>query len=279
MPHLNAFAKFALVALAGFSAIACGTETPETRLDIQVTRSDLGARLGADVSPSGLTVDAETGHRFYLDAERGIFEELADGEVVNRWQPTPDLPRLTDLCAMGGGRFIAAADGDGYVIDIASGAARQHFCLEPEWDPDFDDGTEGQLDHLNRSVACDVKAGLIYGQPQSVPVHGDAGPVRSEISSYRLSTGVDVDWVTLPSADYHAGGMTVVDTGRLLLAAGSTLSLYEADTQRLTTIDVLADDGVQRIEAISIDPISETVQLIDAEAHELVRFPLAELGL
>jgi len=279
MPHLNTFARLALIALTGLASVACGTETPGTRLDIEVTRSDLSTRLGSDVNPSGLTVDAETGHRFYLDAEQGIFEELADGQVVNRWQPTPDLPRLTDLCAMGGGRFIAAADGDGYVIDIATGAARQHFCLVPEWDPDFDEDAEIQLHHLNRSVACDIKAGLIYGQPQTVPVEGDPVPVRSEIASYRLSTGVDVDWITLPSAEYHAGGMTVVDTGRLLLAAGTTLSLYEADTQTLTTIADLAGDGVQRIEALSIDPRSGTVHLIDADAHELVSFPLAELGL
>ena len=272
MPHVNIFANIAFVTLAGVSTMACGIEhhgAPD--LDLEYSR----AAISAQVNPTGVAVDDATGQRFFLDPQAGIFEEMPDGELVNRWAPTPELPVLTDLCAVGGGRFVAAADGDGYVIDIASGAARQHFCLEPGWDPGFEPG--GEIRHLNRSVACDIEAGLIYGQPQTMPLDGN--PLRSEIASYRLSTGRDVEWVPLPSAVYHAGGMTVLETGQLLLGAGSMLSLYEADTQRLTTVANLATAGVEEIDAISIDREAGTVLLVDAGDNSLVSVTLDSLGL
>ncbi len=266
-----------LSGLAGMTALACEVER-KARTPIEVTRSALGAGLGEDATPTGFAIDEDSGQRYLLDPELGILEIDEAGNAKSIWSPTEDLPRLTDLCAMGGGRFIAAADGDGYVIDVASGAARQHFCLEPGWDPSFDPEPDVPLKHLNRSVACDVAAGLIYGQPQTVPRDGLATPLRSELASYRLSTGADVEWVPLPDAAYHAGGMTVVRTGLLLLGAGSSLSLFDADSGTLTSIADLATEGVGRIEALSIDRETDTVVLLDGADNTLVTVPLDALG-
>jgi hypothetical protein len=282
MPHYVTFKPVALIALAG-AALACGPVDHEPSTPIEITRSSLSAVLGDDVQPTGMAIDEESGQRYFLDPALGILEALDTGEVVVRWSPPPELPELTDLCAVGGGRFVAAANGDGYVIDIAAGTARQHFCLEPGgdpgFDPGFDPGAPAALDHLNRAVACDIEAGLIYGQPQTVPQEGEPLPIRSEMASYRLSTGADVDWVLLPEATYHAGGMTVLESGRILLGAGSTISLYDASTQVLTQLADLSRSGVQRIEAITIDRAAGTIELVDGGAEELVSVPLAALGL
>ena len=278
MPHFITFKPLALIALAG-ATIACGPVDHEPSAPIEVTRAAFSAVLGDDVQPTGMAIDEESGQRYFLDPALGIMEVLDDGEVVVRWSPPPELPELTDLCAVGGGRFVAAANGDGYVVDIAAGTARQHFCLEPGGDPGFAPGAPEPVAHLNRAVACDIAAGLIYGQPQTVPFAGEPRPIRSEMASYRLSTGADVDWVLLPSAAYHAGGMTVLESGRILLGAGATLSLYDASTQTLTQLADLSRSGVQRIEAITIDRAAGTIELVDADAEEVVSVPLAALGL
>ena len=48
------------------------------------------------------------------------------------WEKPDELPELTDLCAIGGYRFVVGANGDGYLVDLALGTSRQHFCLEPD---------------------------------------------------------------------------------------------------------------------------------------------------
>ena len=131
----------------------CGIENGSSQLTSTAIQYDGLTKV------SGLAVEAETGQRFVLDSQVGIFLLRADGSTKMLWEKPDELPELTDLCAIGGYRFVVGANGDGYLVDLALGTSRQHFCLEPGWDPGFD----GDLRHLNKAVACDVDAQLIYG--------------------------------------------------------------------------------------------------------------------
>ena len=242
-----------------------------------VTKTSFGRLIGEQSAPSGFAIDPQSGQRYILDPQLGIMELLPNGDIVSLWSPSADLPTLTDLCSVGGGRFIAAADGDGYIIDVAAGAARQHFCLEPGWDPGFD--PEGETKHLNRSVACDIEAGLIYGQPQTVLKENEGQMLRSEVASYLLATGADQQWVALPTPSYHAGGMAMVRSGLLLLGAGQRLSTFDAHNGRLKQIADLGRFGVGEVAALSVDRFSNTVIIVDQRDNTMVEIPMHHLGL
>lgn len=224
---------------------------------------------------TGISADPDGAQRYVLDGESGIFELQTDGELRLIWERPADLPVLTDLCAIGGGRFIAAADGDGYVVDTASGAARQHFCLEPGWDPSFDEDVR----HLNRSVACDLENRLIYGQPRTVPRVGDPTPLRAEIASYSLVNGEDLTWIRLPEDDFYAGGMTMIPGGRLLLATGSQLSIFEPSTGSLVPHVDLAYTGIRNIAGLAFHPESGRVSVLDERTRRLHTLSAAEVNL
>ena len=237
------------------------------------TRRDLRALLGADARPVGVAVDPETGQRFVLEPELGILELLADGGVRSVWTPTEELPQLTDLCAVGGGRFVAAADGDGYIIDTVAGAARQHFCLEPGWDPGFE--PEGEVRHANRAVVCDSTRGMIFGQPQTLPQEGAPIPLRSEIAAYDLGTGDDLSWQPLPDASWHAGGMALLPGGDLLLGAGAELSRFDPETGAFGVVADLTTEGVRQVEALTVS--GERLLVVDGADGVLVELPLSRL--
>jgi hypothetical protein len=224
--------------------------------------------------PSGVSADPDTDQRFVLDAQLGIFELLPGGQLIQLWQRPHDLPELTDLCAVGGGRFIAAADGDGYVIDIAAGSAKQHFCLEPGWDPGFSE----DFVHKNRSVACDLENRLIYGQPQTVPQEGEPLPIRSEVASYSLISGDDLEWMELPDPAFHADGMTMLTHGRLLLAQGTELSVFDPSVGVFVANTDVAEHGIEGIQGLSFDPATGLVIVLDSAQSKIIELPLGALG-
>ena len=270
--------SLALVVLTALTfSVGCGQEVGHSPIPEDVTETSLNALLGNGSQTSGIAVDPESGQRFLLEPDTGIFELLDNGEVRSIWTADPTLPRLTDLCAIGGGRFVAAADGDGYIIDVAMGAARQHFCLEPGWDPGFEPG--GEVKHLNRSVACDIEAGLIYGQPQTVPAEGPPTPIRSEVASYLLTTGADERWVALPDPSFRAGGMTMLRTNVLLMGAGSTLAIFDTETGVISRDLDIGAYGVDEVRALSIDRSAHTLVVVDGVDNTLVEIPLNHLAL
>lgn len=224
---------------------------------------------------TGISADPDSKQRYVLDGETGIFELSQDGQLILLWERPTDLPVLTDLCAIGGGRFIAAADGDGYVIDTASGAARQHFCLEPGWDPGF----EEDVRHLNRAGSCDLDNRVIYGQPRTVPREGAPLPLRAEIARYAPINGEDLQWVRLPDDTFYAGGMTIIPGGRLLLATGTQLSIFNLSTERLVPHVDLAYMGIQDIAGLAFHPDSGRVSVLDDRTQRLHTLGASEINL
>ncbi len=259
-----------IISALAVSLFGCGDDT-QPQLD-SVERIPLDPSVLSRAS--GLTGDPDTDQQFVLDGQIGIFELLPDGRLSLIWERPPELPDLTDLCSVGGGRFIAAANGDGYVVDTASGAATQHFCLEPAWDPTFEDN-----EHHNNAVACDLENRLIYGQPRTIPRAGDPIPFRSEIASYSLVTGEDLNWFSLPDPNFKADGMTMLPSGQLLLAGGSELTVVDPETASIMETESLARFGVRGVSAVSIDAERRLLRVIDNDGLSVVTLPFAELNL
>ena len=255
----------------------CAEDADLTPIPDDVVKTHLGPLIGEQSAATGIAIDPRSGQRYVLDPVLGIMEVRSNGDVVSLWSPPAELPTLTDLCAVGGGRFIAAADGDGYIVDVAAGAARQHFCLEPGWDPGFE--PSGETRHLNRSVACDLEAGLIYGQPQTVLREDESQTLRSEVASYLLTTGADHTWRALPTANYHAGGMTMLRTGLILMGSGSDLSVFNIANESKTHVSNLSRFGIEQVEALTTDHFAQTLIVVDGADNTMVEIPLAHIGL
>ncbi|MEE2755587.1 MAG: hypothetical protein VYA30_02945 [Myxococcota bacterium] len=222
---------------------------------------------------SGVAIDEASGTTYILDAESGIFKLQADGTAKQLWVRSNELPRFTDICVIGGGRFVLAADGDGYIIDLALGSAKQHFCLEPGWDPDFDDA----LRHQNRAVACDLTKRMIYGQPQTVNVTQGNEPVRSEIATYSLVSGEDIEWRPLPNPTFQAGGMLLLSTGNLLMGSGHSLTLFKVHEGTLTPLSSLASFNVQDIAGLTFDRQTNSLVILDGIQGLLIEIDVNSL--
>ena len=254
------------VLLAALLTIACGDASNGLQNDPDPGQNDaITLKHQRLTEATGISGDPDGPQRYVLDGETGIFEMDEDGALTLIWERPSELPVLTDLCAIGGGRFIAAADGDGYVIDLASGAARQHFCLEPGWDPGFDDAVR----HLNRSVACDLENRLIYGQPRTVPQEGEPLPIRAEIASYSLVSGNDLQWFALPNPEFYAGGMTILPGGRILLGTGSELYIFDPSIGVLVEKTDLSSEGIGDIAGLSYHPQSGQLTVLDDDGQRV----------
>lgn len=290
--------------LSTLTLAACGAESttsqePDDR--VRIASFSLGNALGESARPVGIAVDPTNGRRYVLDEALGIVELHPTEGPRSLWSPTDDLPTLTDLCVMGDGRFIAAADGDGYLIDLPQGTTRQHFCLEPGYEPGFaeppptEPSTPGEpappaepaepampapaaLAHKNRAVACDREAGLIFGQPQTVLREGGSAPMRSEIASYMMSTGVDLEWRPLPDPNFHAGAMTKLDAKTLLLSRDSKLFAFDLGSGELSERFDLASHGADHVEGLAVDTDEGVLLALDADDARVYEVPLSLLG-
>ena len=224
---------------------------------------------------SGVTVDTVSQQRFILDGQNGIFELLPDGSTNQLWSRPESLPQLTDICVIGGGRFIVAADGDGYIVDLATGSANQHFCLDPGWDPSFDT----ELRHENRAVACDLQNRIIYGQPRTIDLTNDHDSLRSEIAAYSLVSGDDIEWRPLPDAMFQAGGMVLLPNGNLLMGSEDQLSVFNMNENRQTTLNSLTSFGVEKIDGLSYDDVNHVLLVLDDKQQALLQIDVDQLPL
>src|SRR4051794_14886165 len=111
-----------LLALAPV-ALAVGCTSPEPE-PVTVVH-DLHVAIGApDIKAVGVAVDP-TGARYLLDETAGLYR--LDGDAATLVLPLVDFPPpnvpltppLTDLVALGEGRFAMTAIGDGFVLDLA----------------------------------------------------------------------------------------------------------------------------------------------------------------
>ena len=132
---------------------------------------------------------------------------------------------------------------------------------------------------MNRSVACDLENRLIYGQPQTMPRQGEPLPIRSEIASYSLVNGDDLNWIRLPEDDFYAGGMTMLPGGRVLLGAQATLSIFDPAHAGLVAEADLSFVGIQDIGGLSYRPQTRTLMILDDADQRLHTVSIDDTGL
>ena len=261
--------------LSGTLALAaCGSAVdPEPPL----ARVDLRAELDvADANVVGVAVDPD-GRRFVLDEAEGLFELTGSGSVpVVRMNDMPDpgvevaLP-YTDLAALGRGAFALTAIGAGFLLEPDVQRLSLHFCYEPGFFPE-------EQRQAASALAYDSAADRIYAQPQTFQ-SGVEQPVASQIGAFDRESGADLEWYSLTSPGFRAGGMAIAPAGVILLGAGASLVRFDSATGRLATVDELTRYGIVRIEGLTVDPAAATLLAIDADADELVEVPLDELAL
>lgn len=252
---------------------ACGADATSQPV---ASRIDLNVALGITAAqPVGVAVDVD-GSRLVLDSAAGLvrLDAAGHGQVVldPTTLPTTGLPLelpITDLVALGDGRFALTAIGDGYVLDLGARTLAQFFCYVPDGLP---------VDERQRTdaVAFDPVAGRLYAQPRTTTTDGTF--VRSEVSSYDSGTGADLTWDLLPG-QFTAGGMVAPGDGSLVLGAGTTLHRYDLATAAVTPLDDLARFGVGAIDGLALDPAGHTLIIVDAATASLVEIALDDLTL
>jgi hypothetical protein len=270
------------------------TTDTATNTATEVSRLSLSAELA---NPVGVTINPQTGTRFVLDADRGIFELGRTGILTQVWAlpeagPGVAVPSVNDLCAVTDRQLMVIGSGDGYRLDLDAGATlEQHFCLEPGWDgfeweptdPDPADPVEpGVVTYRQRSfsVSCDLGSNLIYAQPRTEEViDGQAIPFLAHVASYALTTGEDLTWSELPDADLRAGAMVQYSPQVMLLGRGSRLlkvTLDGAGRAELASEIVvdLAPLGIEAISGLALDPSTDTVLVLDAMTATLVEIAI-----
>lgn len=266
MPSLRWLAPLALTA-----ACSAPTEPREP-----LARIDLRAATGrADVRAVGVAIDP-SGFRTVLDEEAGLYRVEADGSarvlVALADLPDPGVvirPPWTDLVALGPDRFAMTAIGDGFLLDVAAHTMSRHFCYEPGGFP------EDQEQRTN-ALALDAATGTLYAQPRTFDLERQV--LRSEIGMYAASSGLDLNWWSLPT-DFDAGGMAALGGNRLLFGAGPRLHVYDLTREELTPASHLGGYGVTAIEGLAIDPEASTLLVLDGARDELVEIAISDLSL
>jgi hypothetical protein len=247
------------VAIAGLlMAGACGTSEPPPNTGDFKSEVNLAPLFPAGADLVGVTVSPE-GKTYVLDRVSGLY--VLEGSQATLVYATPTSVELTDVVALGGERFAAPAENDGYMIDVHNRTFTSYFCYVPSIDP----GMSGppsvsqvlrnagiEVTERTESVAFSHDTLQLFAQPRTTRL--DTGEVvGSELFIFSDGGGQPIAVRSMPSWSFNAGGMVAVGGVRLLLGQGSQIhEIVDANAvpslrQQLadTTIDIsgLALDG------------------------------------
>lgn len=253
------------LALAATLALAagCAEQQPPAPVDLRAATGH------ADLRPSGIAVDP-TGARYLLDDHLGLFRLGAGGafDLVLARAAMSDLgvpaaAPLTDLVAIGPGRFALTALGEGYLLDLGLGTLHPYFGSGP-------DARADGHDQRTDAVAYDADARLLYAQPRTF----DAGNhlLASQVASYSLATGADLQWFDVTD-DVAAGGMAKVPgVAGLVLGVDTGLCLLFLDD--VDEVIDLAPLGIVGIDGLALDRAAGTLLVVDGDAAQLLELEL-----
>lgn len=261
------------------SSLAIGCSTSVSRpepTDDPLARIDLRAAFGSDfIDPIGLAI-APDGTRFIFDESRGLYRIDGDRavEVVSMSSlpnPGPTAPLqlpITDLVALAPDLFALTAIGDGYLLDTSAMTLTQHFCYLPE-------GTPTNLTQRTDAIAYDAAASRLYAQPMT---YDETGAFQfGQLAAYDRGTGTDVNWFSL-AGDTPVTGMLAHDGG-LVLGQEWRLSRFDLTTQTVAEVDELGRFGVLSIDGLAIDPVANTLVVVDRRTDTLVDIELSRVTL
>jgi len=265
-----------LIAVASILCIAaaCSEPLPEGEPAAVI---DMSAATGvADLELAGVAVEGETGRRFVLGSNTGIWE--LDGSTATPIVPMSAMPdpqvevRLpfTDIASIGDSKLALTAIGDGFILDLAANTLTLHFCYEPGFVEPWPESQEQRTD----AVAYDSGAGQIIAQPRTFGV--ESGDINaSQIAYYDAETGVDLQWYDVPTS-FEAGGMTVMPEVGLVVSNGTGLHTFDG---ALIGLDRLERFGVSSIDGLAYDASTDTLLVIDGGTSRLVEIAASDLGL
>jgi hypothetical protein len=231
---------------------------------------------GIPGSPTGITVEPETGRRLVLLShgaivELGSTEPLWNGEFPNDFG-------YTDVTAISPGVVALTTLSDGYLLELETGRVTPHFCYEPGWmEPEGQDPVQ-----LASAVAHDPLAGRIYAQPRTIENGGWGATMDSFVAAYDQQGGSDLTWWTLDST-FVANGMVVLPREdaniepTMLLGNGSTIHVFDAAEGEIRAALDLTSLGVTWIEGLALD--GDSLLVLDASYRVIeLRLSALELG-
>jgi hypothetical protein len=280
--------------------------------DPVIARTDLSQSLQSRaLDIQGVTIEPQTGRRFVLDTQHGIFvqrdgafELYADPSQLRAEGHEP-LSAFTDLAAVGDDQFALIAINDGFLFDRVTGLFQRHFCYEPaeippEPEPDpnpvepqpqpIQPGPEPEpvptpvkprpdpIDpgeeyfQLSKNLAFDAKNARLVAQPQTF-ADDDGALLSAHIGTFALNDGTEQVWFELPTSSIEAGGLAIDAEGRALLGWGTSLWRYSFAEERFERVGEL-EGLVAHIDGLAFDPITETALIVDDTKKELVEIDL-----
>lgn len=231
-----------------------------------------------DVEVVGVTVHADTGERYLLEANRGLFKIDAEG-VLTKILALEDFPQseiapasaFTDIAHLGGERFALTAMNDGFMLDLAAMTLQRHFCYLP------DDLPLEDVYQLTESVTFDPTTQLIFAQPQTVSTI-DESVVASSLGNFASDSGVDLQWLDMGDVDYIAGGMAVTGFHELALGRGASLDRFDLAVGEVVGSSDLSRFGIKNISGLAVDEALGTLLVVDSIDDTLVALPLSLLS-
>lgn len=236
-----------------------------------VSRISIADALGvANPSITGVTLDPETGERFVLDANSGIYELDVEGaaSLVLAIQdfPTPDEPPRSgwmDIAAMGDGVFALIAIGDGYKLDIGANTLEQWFCYEPGWmDPE-------QFEQTSQNLGYDPVSDEIISAPLTLDMDAGDDVTRADVATFDGAGAGDLQWYPL-DVNIDFGGLALRGQEQVLLGAGDQLYGYQMGESSLVEMGSLAEYGIDMVMGMVVDPETGFLHVVDGVDGELV---------
>ncbi len=238
---------------------------------VDQTSIDTDPAFGA---PTGV---ARIDGRTLVLLERGGVHELGTSEF---WRF--NVGNLQDIVALDAHTLAATTANMGYLLHLETLEAEQHFCYVPEAGvreeepppvPDVETGDLAPTFELARGVTVDSSRGLIYAQPQTV-VSEDRSPIFSEIATFDLESGQELEFQPLPQEAFAATALAMLDGDQLVAGQGSRLFHLDIETGDVTPLAEL--EGVASIDGLARDPVDDTLTVVDAVQRRVFTFDLME---
>jgi hypothetical protein len=264
-------------ALACSFLFACGSDPGGPDLvTVTAQRSLRDALRSSDVEVVGVTIAPDTQQRYVLDADRGLFELTAEGALpiagLDDMIPDENLPEsaFTDVAALGDDRFAMTALNDGFLLDLDENTFRRYFCYVPGI---IEDEYEAPIVQMTLSLTYDFEARLMYAQPQTFERDMAGDVLRSQIGKFTTDGGEGFGWLELDT-DFAAGGLTAMGEEQLMLGRDSKLYRYDLRSQKFVDEVELEDYGIRSIAAMTRDPQSGRLLIVDELSDQLVELEL-----
>jgi DNA-binding beta-propeller fold protein YncE len=257
--------------------VGCAVDPP-ARPEEPIHRLDLRLAMKVnDANAIGLAI-ASDGTRFVFDEYLGLLRidgNLTTSIVSMAQMPTPDKPirlPVTDLVALAPNLFAMTALGDGFLLDTAAMTLTQHFCYVP----DGGDGFPSSITQRTDAIAYDAVADKLYAQPLTFDAAGELQ--YAQVARYNRTTGVDEIWNDAPVGTAATGSVFVPDIG-LVLGQGAQLSKYDFTTREVIALEDLTRFGVLSIDGLAIDPVTNTLVVVDSVMDAVFDIDLALISL